>query len=239
MQNIIAINKVKLKIKKNTEIFALALLIFVTIASTTYYNYNKKKIYQNYKNKFNNVYLKKTIHHFLDNLEPRFKRVSHKVSAGETFDKILQNYFVDDKEISKIKNKLSNKINLNKLKAGQKIEFTVDQSKNEIKELIFQINNTEKIYLSKNITTNNFDQRKLITKLNKDIVYKENIILQSLYKSAVNENIPPNIIIEFARIYGFQVDFQRDIRKRDSFQIMYEIYTDDNKKFTIQEIFFC
>ena len=63
MQNFIAINKVKLKIKKNTEIFALALLIFVTIASTSYYNYNKKKIYQNYKNTFNNVYLKKTIHH--------------------------------------------------------------------------------------------------------------------------------------------------------------------------------
>ncbi len=230
MQNYITINKVKLKIKKNTEIFALALLIFVTITSTSYYNYNKKKIYQNYKNTFNNVYLKKTIHHFLDNLEPRFKRINHKISAGETFDKILQSYFVDDKEINKIKNKLSEKINLNKLKADQKIEFTVDQSKNEIKDLIFQINNTEKIYLSKNITTNNFDQRKLITKLNKGIVYKENIILQSLYRSAINESIPPNIIIEFARIYGFQVDFQRDIKKRDSFQIMYEIYTDDNKK---------
>ena len=40
----------------------------------------------------------------------------------------------------------------------------------------------------------------------------------------------PNIIVEFARIYGFEVDFQRDIRKRDSFQIMYEVFKDDNKK---------
>jgi murein DD-endopeptidase MepM/ murein hydrolase activator NlpD len=51
-----------------------------------------------------------------------------------------------------------------------------------------------------------------------------------LYKSASKQKIPANIIIEFARIYGFQVDFQRDIRKRDSFQIMYEVFTDDNKK---------
>ena len=43
--------------------------------------------------------------------------------------------------------------------------------------------------------------------------------MQSLYKSASDQRIPANIIIEFARIYGFQVDFQRDIRKRDSFQI--------------------
>ena len=47
---------------------------------------------------------------------------------------------------------------------------------------------------------------------------------ESLYKAAVNKKIPANTIIEFARIYGFQVDFQRDIRKEDKFQIMYEIF---------------
>ncbi|MDC3186244.1 M23 family metallopeptidase, partial [Candidatus Pelagibacter sp.] len=61
-------------------------------------------------------------------------------------------------------------------------------------------------------------------------VYEENIILQSLYKAATNRNIPANIIVEFARIYGFQVDFQRDIRKRDKFQIMYEILLNEKKE---------
>ncbi len=65
--------------------------------------------------------------------------------------------------------------------------------------------------------------------MNKNIVYGESIILESLYKSANKEKIPASIIIEFARIYGFQVDFQRDIRKKDSFQIMYEIFLDDKK----------
>ena len=54
--------------------------------------------------------------------------------------------------------------------------------------------------------------------------------MQSLYKSAISKKIPANTIVEFARIYGFQVDFQRDIRKKDSFQIMYEVFMDDNKK---------
>ena len=48
-----------------------------------------------------------------------------------------------------------------------------------------------------------------------------------MYKSAVEQKIPANIILEFARVYGFQVDFQRDIRKQDSFQIMYEAFKDD------------
>ena len=52
-----------------------------------------------------------------------------------------------------------------------------------------------------------------------------NFIKEEINKSK-NQNIPANIIIEFARIYGFQVDFQRDIRKNDNFQIMYETFLD-------------
>jgi murein DD-endopeptidase MepM/ murein hydrolase activator NlpD len=230
MQNIFTLNKFQAKIKKNTEIFALALLIFITVISTTYYNFSKKKIFNNYKNTINNIYLKKTIQHIFNNLEPRFKKVTHKISQGETFDNILENYFINKEEISEIKSKISKKIDLNKLKTDQKIEFTIDQSKKEIKNFTFQMSNTERIYFTRNLQTNEFDQKKLITKLNKNLIYKENIILQSLYKSASNQKIPANIIIEFARIYGFHVDFQRDIRKRDSFQIMYEVYTDDNNR---------
>ena len=73
-------------------------------------------------------------------------------------------------------------------------------------------------------------QKLLVTKLNKQILYKENIILSSLYKSASQKKVPASIIVEFARIYGFQVDFQRDIKKKDGFQIMYEVFMDDNKK---------
>ncbi len=224
------INKIRIVIKKNTEIFALFLLIFITIISTTYYNYNKKKVYSNYKNTINNIYFKKTINHLFNNLEPKYKKIYHKIVEGETFNSVLEGYLLSSKEINEIKSKLSKKINLNKLNTSHKIEFTIDQSTNLIKEFIFQISNTEKIYLTRNYETDEFNQKILVTKLNKSIVYKENVILQSLYKSAVNEEIPINTIIEFARIYGFQVDFQRDIRKKDSFQIMYEVFINDDGK---------
>ena len=222
--------KLKIKIGKKSEIFTVSLLVIITIVSTSYYNFNKKKIFSNYKNLISNIYLKKTINHLFDNLEPKFKKVNHKIIQGETFDSILEGYSISKKEVSEIKSQLSKKVNLNKLNTSHKIRFTIDQSSNVVKNFIFQISNTEKVFLTRDLNTDKFNQKIIVTRLNKKIIYRENIILQSLYKSAVDQKVPVNTIIEFARIYGFQVDFQRDIRKKDSFQIMYEVFLDDNKK---------
>ena len=224
------LEKIKTKIQKNTEIFALSILIIITVISTTFYNQSKKKIINNYKSTINNIYLKKTLNHFFNNLEPKFKVINHKISPGETFENILKEYQVKNKEINQIKKMISKKINLNNLNTSYKISFIFDQANNLVKEFTFQISNKEKIYLKRDVKNNKFDERILVTKLKKEILYKENIILQSLYRSASKENIPANIIVEFASIYGFQVDFQRDIRKRDAFQIMYEAFRDDNGK---------
>ena len=220
----------KLKFKIQNEIVALLALIIITTVLTLYYNFTKKKINNDYKQIIENVYFKKTINHFFNKLEPRFKKISHKVEIGETFDNILENYSIDKKEIKILKEKLSKKVNLNKLQTNQKINLTIDQSKNSIKEFIFQISNKERIVLTQDLKNKIFNEKVILTKLKKQINYNENVILQSLYKSALEREIPASIIIEFARIYGFQVDFQRDIRKKDKFQIMYEVYVNEKKK---------
>ena len=224
------LKKITLKIKKNFAIVSLVLLIAVTALSTTYFNYNKRIHNQNFNNFINNIYLKKTITHIFNNLDPKYKQINHKIKSGETFDKILKNYSIDKKEIIEIKNNLKNKVNLNKLNTKQSIQFNLDKTNNKITEFTFQISNTEKIYLKRSIENDNFNQEILTIKLNKKIIYKENLILQSLYQAATNQNIPINTIIEFARIYGFQVDFQRDIRKQDKFQILYEVFLDEEGK---------
>ena len=221
------IRKIKTKIKKNLEIFSLILVLLITVIFTSYYNYNKQKIINSYGDLLENVYFKKSINHLFNNLEPRFKKIEHFVNVGETFDRIMEQYSVNQFEIKQIKKELSKKIDINRLKLNQKFYFTVDQTSYLVKEFIFQVSKTEKIYLTRNNFDDKFNQKIVVTKLNKKIIYDENIILESLYRSAIEEKIPANIIIEFARIYGFQVDFQRDIRKKDGFQIMYEVFLDD------------
>ena len=218
------------KIKKNYEILSLVLLVIFTAIFTTYLNNIKKNYNDTYSNLIDNVYLKKTLSYLVENLEPKYKKISHNIQSGETFDKILENYSIDKSEIKKIKKSLKKKFDLNKLNTKQKIQFSIDKTNNKIKDFIFQISNTQKIKLSRNFETDNFNETTLVIKLKKEIVYKENIILQSLYKSAIDQNIPANIIVSFASIYGFQVDFQRDIRKQDKFQIMYELYLNDKNE---------
>ena len=224
-------NKLIKLIKKNTEIFLLFLLLIFTIFSTTIYNNKKLETIENYKEVINNIYFQKSLKQIFNNLKPRYKSIDHKISSGETFDKILNNYSIPSKEILDIKKSLSSDYNLSNLKSNLDIKFTIDQSNNKkITSFLFPVSRTEKILLTRNLNTDKFDKKKIITNLNKKIIFKEGKILQSLYKTAIDLNVQPNIIIEFARIYGFQVDFQRDIRKNDNFQIMYEVFEDDNGK---------
>ena len=224
-------NKIIKIIKKNIEITFLFLLLLITISSTTIYNNKKILINENYKNLINNIYFQKSINQIFDNLVPRYKNIDHKISSGETFDKILNNYSIPNEEINQIKKNLNSDYNINNLKTNLEIKITIDQSNNKkITSFLFPVSRTEKIQLTRNLDTNLFEKKIIITNLNKKIIFKEGKITQSLYKTAIDLNVQPNIIIEFARIYGFQVDFQRDIRKNDNFQIMYEVFEDDNGK---------
>ena len=218
------------KFKKNIEIFGLIILIFITATSTSYFNYKKNLAINSYNNLIDNVYFKKTLSQIINNLDPKYKKIKHKIKSGETFDKILEVYSIDKSEIIKIKNSLNKKVNLNKLNTKQVIQFSLDKTNNEIEEFTYQISNTQKIYLKRNIKEDSFDEEILSIKLEKKIIYKENLIIQSLYKAATDQKIPANTIIEFAGIYGFQVDFQRDIRRNDKFQIMYEIFLNEKKE---------
>ncbi|ARJ47467.1 M23 family metallopeptidase [Candidatus Pelagibacter sp. RS39] len=224
------IKKFNIKLKVKNEILALIILIILTSIFTIYHNQTKNRINNSYKKIIENFYFKKTVNHFFEKFEPRFKKISHKVREGETFMEILEYYSLNKDEISIIKEKINNKFNVNRLNTNQKIHFIIDQTDNSIQEFIFQISNKERIILTQDTSKKNFKQEIVLTKLEKKVIYNESSILNSLYRSARSQKVPPNIIIEFARIYGFQVDFQRDIRKRDKFQIMYEAYVDENKK---------
>jgi murein DD-endopeptidase MepM/ murein hydrolase activator NlpD len=228
---IFKLNKILLLLKKNTEIGFLFLLIVVTITSTTFYNNKKKITNKNYKDLINNLYFQKSINHIFNNLSPRYRSIDHEISSGETFDKILKKYSISESEITLIKEQLKKSNIVNNLKTNLIIKFIIDESNNKkITQFIFPISRTEKIQLTRNFETDTFQKKTIITDLIKKIIFKEGKILQSLYKTAIDLKVPPNIIIEYARIYGFQVDFQRDIRKNDNFQIIYETFEDGNGK---------
>ena len=147
---------------KNLKSIGLIFLIILTVIISAYSNQKESLIKNN--DFINNIYFKKTLNEIVNNLEPRYKKYNHKIKSGETFDKILSEYSIEREEIIAIKESLSKKFNINKLKTNQKIEIILDKTNNKIKEFIFQISNTEKIYLSKNSEELKFNEKILSIK---------------------------------------------------------------------------
>ena len=132
------LKKITKILKRNNEIITLSSLVIVSLILISIFNYKKNIDNKNFNNLINNLYLKKTLNHIFNNLEPKYKRINHKIRQGETFDKILKLYLIEDEEIIKIKKNLSEKIDLNKLNTKQIISFSLDQSIIKLKNLFFR-----------------------------------------------------------------------------------------------------
>ena len=233
--------KVTSFIKKNTEVFLLIFLILISTLFIQIYNTQNKKIDDEYLKILRNTYFKKTVNHIFFNLTPRYEEINHSVRSGQTLKNILQKFSVKDEEIKKIYTVLSKK-ETSKIRSNQTINIVLDNSDKDNKKILsilIPLSKTKKIQIVKNLETNELKKEEIVTNLTKKLVLKEGVIKSSLYNSATKQKINPNVIIEFARLYGFQVDFQRDIRKNDSYQIIYETFIDENNEvFSTGEIIY-
>ena len=217
--------------KRNIEISLLILLLIISVFITQLYNSNIKKTQSDYLDILKNSYFKKSINHIFSNLEPKYENIDYIIKSGDTLFNVLNNFSINKKEIREI---------VNLIDSGGKITFVQNQKINltlentgevkKILKILIPISPSRKLEIFKENQNNIFAKREIVTNLKKSVVLKEGVIKSSLYKSATKENISPSIIIEFARLYGFQIDFQRDIRKNDTFQIVYETFIDENGK---------
>ena len=218
-------------VKNNIYLILLIFLLFLTILITNFYSINKKNNESDLLNFLNNSYLKKSLKLIVNNLTPKFSYVNFEVEKGDTFARIVNQLNLPITERELVINKLSKVKFINKLYKGQKISFKLNNSKPiKVVEISIEQSKTKTIIFNRKDGLDKFEQKEISKNLDQLIVYKEAIITNSLYSSAVNVGIEPNVIIEFARIYGFQIDFQRDIWKNDSFQIVYESFLDTNNK---------
>jgi murein DD-endopeptidase MepM/ murein hydrolase activator NlpD len=167
--------------------------------------------------------------YFISKINSPYKEVEYLIQNNDSVEKILKKFDVDSNDIKVISNNLKQK-KLTNIYAGRKLELVLKQlenGSNTVVNLVYPINNTSNIEIRK--SQGSFLVKENILQLYKKEVVIKNEIKNNLYSAAVEAGIEPNIIIEFARIYGFEVDFQRDIRKGDWFEILYERFEDDNE----------
>jgi len=169
----------------------------------------------------------------LNQINSPFVNVDYKINKGDTIQKILKKYKVENSEIQTVINQYKKFGKSNQLLVGNKIDIIIEKGAAKTNSLVkfsIPITKSTTIEIAKN-EENKIVSKKIITKLYKRKVLADNIIRKNLYSSAVDSKINPDTIIEFARIFGFEIDFQRDIRKNDYFKIVYEKYFDEYGEF--------
>ena len=222
-------NKIKEKLQEHAYFIWLIILVLIAINATYFYDNNKKNQIYLLQKSFNNIYLKKTINALTSNLKPRFLEINYEVQKGDNYQNIIDNIDIPLSEKEKFLNTVKKQKEIKSLKQNQQIYFKIDRKDNiKIIESRIEISKKKDLVLLRNIILDKFSSKIIEKNLNKVLIFKEGIIQNSLYNTAIKLGIKPNTIIEFARLYGFQVDFQRDIWKGDSFQIIYEQFENED-----------
>ena len=169
--------------------------------------------------------------YILNQLKSPYLEYDYIVQDNDTIESILKKFSIKQDEVAWIVKKIKKK-NLSNISPKQKINFILKKTKDNKDIEIVKIN-----YPISKTTFVRIDKRKDGLEITKNVtqLFKKNVIVQgnisnNLYSSAIKAGMEPNVIVEYARIFGFEVDFQRDIRKGDKFQVMYERYLDDRNK---------
>ena len=148
----------------------------------------------------------------------------HEVKDGENLSIIFEDFEVPLNTAYKIF-RLDTQNLLSNIKPGDKMRFnfmggnlsSIEIMKDQINSLLISISNNISIKkVQKNV--------ELITS------FKSGVIESSFYQSAIDSDIPDSVIMDFAYIFGWDVDFVFDIREGDSFHVIYDTPYSEGEK---------
>ena len=216
-------------IKKKYLFYSFLLLLFFTIYVLIL---NQIKNYAELKQNNFNTFLKSSEfnsikNYIFKNLNSPYQEFTYTVQNNDTIDKVLRKFDVDVNDIKNITAEIANK-KLSNIFINTEIKIITkeDQGINKLVSFFYPIDEITSVEVKRN--KDEFVVNKNILKLEKQEVVLSNSIKNNLYSSAIEVGVEPNIIVEFANIFGFEVDFQRDIQVGDKFEIYYERLLDED-----------
>ena len=211
---------------KNLKFFLTGFIFFlistfVFLNQKFYKKNNSLKNYNVFKNEMQNIHSL-----FANQIQNQYKKKKININKGESLNITLLNNGVSQKEVYEVSKILRKYISLKKINTNQFFEVLINNTSKKIIRLTINLDNITSLHIFKK--NDRFIANKIEKVLFKKTTLAEGLIKSSLFQAAKKEKIDTEVIIDFARIFGFEIDFQRDIRKNDIFQIVYDKYVDDD-----------
>lgn len=158
-------------------------------------------------------------------LEPKWK--SHHIKSGDSLSTLFSAVGLSNKILHEIVNAHPAGKQLSKIHPGQDIAFLIDDQK-DLQALTLKISPARSLKIEKRNEQYHyqFEEKPIINKTK----YRTSTIDNSLFVAAKRAGLNNKLIMEFADIFGWDIDFALDIRKDDKFRLLHEDkYIEDTK----------
>lgn len=167
--------------------------------------------------------------------------IDHEIRNGDTLLKILADVGAQEQDVFSILNALKKIKFSQSLNIGSVISITYRSQNNEEapdskennKVVISNVTIPSSVEENIVITRKNdggYDARELKIKLLRYNSRYFGVIKNGLFVDGVESGISPNSMMNMINLYGYDVDFQRDIHSGDKFEMLVESFYDENGK---------
>ena len=150
------------------------------------------------------------------------------IESGDTLASIFANKGIPATTTHQIARLNKQTRQLRYIKPGQEIQLLLDDER-KLRQMKYIPDITRTLLIQRG-EDQSFTSQMINYQLDAYPVYREGRIENSLFEAAANADIPEDVIMDLAAIFGWDIDFSLDIRKGDRFGIVYEeLYKDDVK----------
>jgi len=171
------------------------------------------------------VEIKEELSEKIQSDEPTWEEV--KVKSGDSLALIFHRLDLDSNELHQIMQLGEVTKALRQLRPGQVFKFDINEE-NVLQKMVFERTKRESLHIVKD--KEGFRAIPVELFLEKEVRFISAPIRSSLFETGMEIGLSDNMIMEMVGIFGWDIDFAQDIRKGDSFNLLYEEHYLDGEK---------
>ena len=149
------------------------------------------------------------------------------VGHGDTLAHVLNNMSVPTKSAFQAINALGKNFDVRKLQVGQELNLIFDGEQQDQLLALSLKPDVDRVVTTSRNDDGEFYSKVEMLPLQKVMLRAGGTIDGSLYAAMEKAGVAPEVIANLITVFSFDVDFQREIRKGDGFDLYYEQYLDD------------
>ncbi len=155
--------------------------------------------------------------------------IEHPIKSGESLSAIFKQYNLTPALLHRIVNSSKTAANLAKIRPGQTVHFGISQDQ-QLQQLTLERDRISSLHISLSDTDiSSKEQTRDLEKKNKATT---GIINSSLFVDGQAAGLSDKLIMQLAKVFGWDIDFALDVMPGDSFSLIYEEQYLDGQKFS-------